>query len=109
MAATRFDMINQATQIRIAKALEKLADKMEGRPDPLVSKLHTIILAIHKELDGVSWSPDTLGAIADVLNAHGFPVRSTEEVSQITPMPETHCKHGYALTRDCYRCGRGAE
>lgn len=20
------------------------------------------------------------------------------------PMPETHCEHGYALTRDCYRC-----
>lgn len=40
---------------------------------------HQALLDIQELMDGVNWSPDTLSAIADVLENAGYRVRDTEE------------------------------
>lgn len=38
--------------------------------------------AIHKVLDGASWSPDTLEQIADLLRGAGYQIRSPEDIKE---------------------------
>jgi len=38
---------------------------------------HDIILAIQELLDGVTWTPETLNDIANVLNNNGYVVRDS--------------------------------
>lgn len=40
---------------------------------------HNALLEIQELMDGVTWSPDTLEAIAEVLGAAGYRVRDNEE------------------------------
>ena len=40
-----------------------------------------ILLAIQQEMDGVEWSPDTLDAIAQLLNANGYAVADLDDAA----------------------------
>jgi hypothetical protein len=41
---------------------------------------HEIILAIQEMLDGVVWTPDTLGEIAKLLEDNGYTVADVREL-----------------------------
>jgi hypothetical protein len=41
---------------------------------------HEIVVAIHKLLDGVEWTPDTLQTIATILNEAGYSIRDLNDV-----------------------------
>lgn len=40
---------------------------------------HEILLAIQEAMDGVEWTPDTLDAIAKLLNDNGYRVRDLDD------------------------------
>ncbi len=40
---------------------------------------HQALLDIQELMDGINWSPDTLSAIADILESAGYRVRDSEE------------------------------
>jgi hypothetical protein len=40
---------------------------------------NAILLAIQELMDGVDWSPDTLNAIAALLNENGYEIKDSNE------------------------------
>jgi hypothetical protein len=43
---------------------------------------NAIVLEIQRLLDGMEWSPDTLEAIAEVLSANGYEIRTIDEAEE---------------------------
>jgi len=59
--------------------IEGLCDRINTTEEPKGDNSHEVLLQIQELLDGVEWTPDTLGQIALLVEENGYLVRDLDD------------------------------